>query len=213
LSGYDLTHVPGKAHYYAAEYVRGGRVFSYAHQINTALSYEPPSVVEIGAGGGMVTAALRSIGIDVIVVDVQPELNPNVLASVTSLPFAAARFDVAMCCQVLEHLPFSKFDVALRELHRVTKTALVLSLPDITSYMSASLVTRRFGLRSTAVSLPLRAPRAESLKFRAGHYWEIGCRGSLPQDVETAIVRAGWRIKRTWRVPEMTWHRFYECVA
>jgi SAM-dependent methyltransferase len=212
LSGYDLTHVPGKAHY-AAQYVRGGRVFSYAHQIDTVLSFEPTSVVEIGAGGGMVAAALRSVGIDVTIVDVQPELNPDVLASVTDLPFEARRFDVAMCCQVLEHLPFATFEVALRELHRVTKTALVLSLPDITSYVSVSIETRRFGLRSTAVSLPLRAPSAESLKFRAGHYWEIGCRGSVPQDVETGIVRAGWRIKRTWRVPEMTWHRFYECVA
>ena len=101
----DLSRVPGQEHY-TAKYVLGGRLFSYAHQMDAVLLHEPKTVLEVGPGPGMVTAALRAIGVQVTTVDIQAELKPDVVASVTDLPFEDNSFDVSMCCQVLEHLPF-----------------------------------------------------------------------------------------------------------
>ena len=45
--------VPGRAHY-SLNYIRHGRIFSFAHQIDTVISLEPRSVLEIGVGSGIV---------------------------------------------------------------------------------------------------------------------------------------------------------------
>lgn len=205
------SHIPGRQHYDTRYVVDSRRVYSYAHQIQTTLAYAPARVLEVGVGPGLVAAALRSLSVDITTVDVAFDLRPSTVGSVLQLPFREESFDVSMCCQVLEHLPFENFVPALRELRRVSGS-LVLSLPDITRNVSLRVGVRRLGLREFSITLPSRAPSAESLLGRAGHHWEIGCRGHSPANVAKAIGAAGWRVKRTWRVPELAWHRFYDCT-
>ncbi len=213
MSEYDLTHVPGKAHY-SLWYLRGGRVFSYAHQVDTVLSFEPTSVVEIGTGGGMVAAALRSTGIDITSVDVQSQLNPDVLASVTDLPFEAGTFDVALCCQVLEHLPFDQFVPALRELKRVTAKGIVLSLPDRSPHYEVRLrlpKLRRFTWAGTRHRDPGPVLKKDRWTLD-GHYWEIGYDETPLRSIEQGVRQAELVIQRTWRVPELPYHRFFRLL-
>lgn len=207
----DLSLIPGKEHY-AARYVRGGRLFSYAHQMNAVLEHEPRTVLEIGPGPGMVTAALRAIGVEVTTVDIQPELEPDVVASVTALPFEDHSFDVSMCCQVLEHLPFEQLTPAVNELTRVSSRAVLLSLPDARTCFELSgrlPRTKRFEfmLNRTRKLTPERVTRAWE---KSGHYWEIGYAEYSQRRVEAAIAKCGWRIVRSWRPAEMTYHWFAE---
>jgi len=210
MTQHDLTRVPGREHY-SSKYVGGGRIFSFAHQIHSVKSFEPRTVMEVGAGGGMVTAALRSIGFQVTTVDVQEDLRPDVLASVTELPFTDGQFDVGLCCQVLEHLPFDSFVTALTELCRVCHRGLVLSLPDVTRFVSIAWALPLFGSGRWSASLPKKTSeglRRERLET-SGHYWEIGFPGASKAEVTKRIQSAGWTINRTWRVPELCWHRFF----
>ena len=210
MSQYGLTRVPGCEHY-SLKYLLGGRIFSYAHQIHGVLAFEPKTVMEIGVGGGMVTAALRSVGIEATTVDVQPELNPDVVASVTELPFEDGSFDVALCCQVLEHLPFDQFGPALSELWRVTRVGAIISLPDVTrsGFVAAKLPKiPPFALNWTLPRLRPRELPQERLD-RDGHFWEIGFRGHPHSNIKTALLEAGWTIQSEWRVPELRWHHFY----
>jgi len=210
VSEQDLDLVPGKEHY-AAKYVRGGRLFSYAHQMNAVLEYEPRTILEIGPGPGMVTAALRAISIDVTTVDVQPELEPDVVASVTDLPFEDKAFDVSMCCQVLEHLPFDQFVPALKELGRVSRRGVVISLPDCTPHYEIKVRLPKLGVLQRHGSRR-RRPTAEYRNNRLrrdGHYWEIGFRGTELSDVIDSIYESGLSTTQSWRTPEMVWHRFF----
>jgi hypothetical protein len=43
----------------------------------------------------------------------------------------------------------------------------------------------------------------------AGHYWEIGRKGTSLRVVRHAIRQAGWRIDREWRTAENAYHRFF----
>lgn len=144
-SNHDISKIQGREHY-SLDYFRDGRVFSYAHQIDSVLSFEPKSVLEIGIGIGMVTAALRSVGIKVITLDYQEELKPDIITSVTQIPLEENSIDVSLCCQVLEHLPFDMFESAVRELARVSSKGVVLSLPDITPHYEIRLRLPKFGL-------------------------------------------------------------------
>ncbi len=202
--------VPGKSHY-EPRYVRGGRLFSYAHQTSAVLEFEPTSVLEIGPGPGMVTAALRALNIDVTTVDVQPELEPDIIASVTKLPADSNSVDVSMCCQVLEHLPLDQFVPALRELSRVSCKAVVVSLPDCSVgyriYLNLPTI-RDVEWRWSRLRRPTENDRKTKLE-RDGHYWEIGYPDVTTKFVRARFGEAGLKVERCWRVPEMPYHRFF----
>lgn len=207
----DLSVVPGRAHY-SRDYIRDGRLFSYAHQLRAVLAFEPVTVLEVGVGAGVVTAALRAMGIDVTTVDVQAELAPNVIASVTALPILDEQYDAAVCCQVLEHLPFDGFPAALQELRRITCKGLVLSLPDATPHYEVRLVLPKlpkFSWAGTRAKDPGEGWKSRKWESN-GHYWEIGYKGSDLEAVRAVIGKSGWHIAQTWRVPEMPYHRFFE---
>ena len=42
-----------------------------------------------------------------------------------------------------------------------------------------------------------------------GHYWELGMNGATSGGVVAALGRAGFEKVRTFRVPEIRWHRFF----
>ncbi|MBL7645462.1 MAG: class I SAM-dependent methyltransferase [Candidatus Hydrogenedentes bacterium] len=204
----DLRYVPGRVHY-SIDYVKGGRIFSYAHQIDSVISFEPVTVLEIGAGGGVVTSALRALGLGVTTLDVQTELRADITASVTEIPCSDKSFDVTLCSQVLEHLPFEQFAPALSELRRVSKRGLVLSLPDASRHWY--IAGRLPKLPEFKIPFQLRrwAPVPDHALEGAGHYWEIGYSEYPLTRILREIREVGWRLDSTWRVTEMSWHRFF----
>jgi len=213
VSQQDLGLVPGKEHY-AARYVRGGRLFSYAHQMHATLEHEPKTVLEVGPGPGMVTAALRAIGVAVTTVDVQPELKPDVVASVTDLPFEDDAFDVAMCCQVLEHLPFEDFPKAINELYRVSRKRLIISLPDRRPhyYLRLRLPGIRKALSLGTRQINISEAQIEQAFRSAGHYWEIGFPEYPLHRLLAHFDTLPDAVVTDWRDPDFSYHHFF-CLA
>ena len=101
----------------------------------------PASFLDAGCGEGFVAQALRDrvprvrlIGFDVnpAAVRVAAGANPGAgfaTASIFALPFADDAFDVVGCFEVLEHQAGDGPERALRELARVARRAVVLSVP------------------------------------------------------------------------------------
>ncbi len=206
----NISKIPGREHY-SHSYLYKGRVFSYAHQIDSILSFEPNLVLEVGIGNGIVSSILRTVGIEVITADRQEELKPDIIASVTKLPLQDNSVDVSLCCQVLEHLPFDQFETAIRELDRVATKGIVLSLPDITPYYEVRLRLPKFGLYQWTGTRRYRISKKERDKCwqEDGHYWAIGYIETPLNRVVRVITENGLRISRTWRVSENPYHRFF----
>lgn len=203
--------VPSRDHY-KSQYFGDTRVFSYAHQIRAVTSFQPESILEVGVGAGVVAAALRAMGYSVTTLDLQPELEPDIVGSVVSTGCKDKVFDVAICCQVLEHLPFIQFEQALYELRRITRHGLVLSLPDVTPYGFIAAKLPKLPEFKFEWSLPNLRPTvvSEEQFMRDGHYWEIG-RKDVPRSlVLESIDKVKWSIHSTWSVPEMRYHRFFK---
>lgn len=113
----------------------------------------------------------------------------DVVGSILELPFESNTFHGALCCQVLEHLPFDKFAQALRELWRVTSTFAVVSLPD---------ASRRYHVDVSVPKFHFRITRDVQWKphdhsFDGEHFWEIGKRGYLLPGI-LAHAHAGDRV-------------------
>jgi SAM-dependent methyltransferase len=125
--------------YASREYNVKERFASFWHQIDEVRELRPSTVLEVGPGGGLVTNCLRRAGIEVRTLDLDPALHADLVASVTEIPLEDASVDVALCAEVLEHLPWKELESAVRELARVSRRGAVISVPDVTPYAGIRL--------------------------------------------------------------------------
>ncbi len=195
-----------KRHYDFAAYESPERFTSYYHQLQATLRLAPGSLVEIGVGSGLFVQMARKLGIDAFGLDVDPELQPAVCGNLLQLPLQDSSVDVCAAFQILEHLPFEDFRPAVRELARVCRTGIVLSLPEFgNAAMVLSLPFVR-KLRFAGRALPLIKPLHH---FDGQHYWEINKRGYGLARVIAAIERAGLECEDTWLNSFNPYHRFF----
>ncbi len=169
-----------KEHYYKG-YDSIDRFISYFYQVDLVKSLEVNSLLEIGVGNKTVTNYLREYGYTLTTCDIDPELATDYVADVRSLPFADNCFDAVMAYEVLEHIPWEEVPAALKELHRVSKRYVLLSIP----YSCAAFeLTVYFPLIKRLLNKPfvdlifLRLPYFfREMKFDGEHYWEMGKKG------------------------------------
>lgn len=186
---------------------------SYVYQLDAVRDVGPASAVEIGIGAGAFAPMMKATypGCDVVTVDIDRFLGPQICADVECLPFSDEQFDVAFCCQVLEHLPFDGTVRALAELRRVARRRVVLSLPDVSPFFFLrARGSRRFmPLLWRGVSLPNPWQRSISFEEHGQHHWEIGRPGYSVKRVLSALRDAGFALRDHYRMTERSyWHFF-----
>jgi hypothetical protein len=189
------------------------RFASYWYQINEVAKLSPRNILEVGIENAFVSSYLKRWGVNVTTLDVHREFQPDITGSVTSLPFKTDFFDVCLCCEVLEHLPYSEFTKALQELRRVSSSYVVLSLPDTSNYIGLH-IKGLIRLPPKLLSLPqlsLRKHVFNSARARAtgGHYWEIGCTGYKLGRILCSIQSSNLGIERTYRLFDVPYHRMF----
>lgn len=197
-----------KSHYEFGKYMHKRRWASMWHQLDEVIKLNPERVLEVGPGPGLFKAAAGVMGVRVETLDLDPELEPDHVASVFDMPFADSAFDVVCAFQVLEHLPFERSQEAFQEMARVANKAVVISLPDAATRWPMSFHVPMIGAVKFSIPKPrLAAPRHE---FDGEHYWEINKAGYPLKRVTDAFLNAGpVRLARTFRVHEHAYHRFF----
>jgi SAM-dependent methyltransferase len=194
------------AQHYLGAYDHKDRWLSYFYQIDLVKRSGAQSILEVGPGNGTVSAYLARQGMQMTTVDIDPALKPDFVASVVALPFDDARFDAVMACEVLEHLPFESFTMALTELARVSKRDILISLPDIRRtalYLAAKIPCL------PGFSFRLRLMRRKEHHFDGEHYWEIGARGFNLRKVREAISAAGLECQDEFVATDAPFYHFF----
>lgn len=186
------------------------RIESVTEQLRWISRLGGGSVLEIGVGAGFLRHCLRLFPeVQHTTVDIASDLHPDYLASVTDLPFADGQFDIVLCCEVLEHLPFQEFLPSLREIRRVTRHRAIVSLPDRRRRFGLAVCPARLGWLTLELSIPRWRQARRALPFTGDHYWEIGCRGTLGRDVRRKMREAGLAIEKEYRLYHYPWHTFF----
>ena len=193
-----------KEKYDFSKYNHRSRWMSYWHQIDEVLRLKPDSVLEIGIGDKTVVNFLKSQGVNITTLDINKDLKPDVIGSVLTMPFRDSSFDVVLCAEVLEHLPFEKFEEGLKELKRVSRKNLVLSLPHFGRSLKFSFKIPLIKEKRIACRLAFPIKHV----FNGEHYWEIGKKG-YPPDKIRKIIKKYFQIKKEFIPFENQYHHFF----
>ncbi len=182
---------------------------SYYRQFDEITRLSPGSVLEVGAGLGLLAWLLNRCGVYTVTFDNDESLNPDYVGDIRHLPqyFPPSSFDVVACFEVLEHLPFYDLSICLGGINKVCRHYAVISLPNALSYLSLRLSAPKLGYRSFGCSLPL--PKRPQLYREGGHHYEIGWKGFPLQAIKTQITSSGFVIERQYRNPENPYHHFF----
>jgi ubiquinone/menaquinone biosynthesis C-methylase UbiE len=94
------------------------------------------SLVDVGCGNGMFLNYLQKIRADLelLVIDRSETALSFVntqkkVGDIISLPFEDNSFDCVTCLEVIEHLPHNIYEIALKELTRISKKYVIISVP------------------------------------------------------------------------------------
>lgn len=195
-----------KSHYKFSSYMSKNRWNSVWHQVDEVLRLHPKNVLEIGPGSGVFKLISSVFDLKVETLDLDPELAPDHVGSATELPFTDTSYDVVCGFQVLEHLPYELALQAFKEMARVSKRNVVISLPD------AKVVWRYHFQLPKIGSYELFIPRPRIRKlihmFDGEHYWEINKKGYEFERIVNDFSKYG-TLTKTYRVAEFTYHRFF----
>jgi SAM-dependent methyltransferase len=174
MNGKPMKPQVNKSHYLFARYVGFDRWASYHTQLKETLLLAPESVMEIGPGDGVYRNYLLSqTEVRYQSLDIDPELKPDIVGSVTAIPLPDNAVDYVMAFEVLEHLPFDQFSIALKEIARVARHGAIVSLPHF-----GPPVKLLFKLPFLPeISFAFKIPYLPVHHFNDQHYWELGKKG------------------------------------
>jgi predicted SAM-dependent methyltransferase len=199
-------------HYNFSKYMDKGRWNSCYHQIDEMISPGYESILEVGVGPGITSGILKRHDFVYETLDIDPDLHPDHIGSVTEMPFNDRSVDVIGCFQVLEHLPFEQFQIALNELFRVARKRVILSLPDIRPVWSIRLYVPRL-LRKRDILFPRPFFKPREHIFNGQHYWEINKKGysisHIRQIITDCAQMASFVLYKDYRVWEFDYHHFF----
>jgi hypothetical protein len=206
------ARVQTKPGHYGPQYERAARWVNYGMQIQEVMRCAPASVLEIGIGSGAVAAILRSRGVSVTSVDIDPALCPDVIGSVHELTQCVPpkSFDLVLCAEVLEHLPLGLLPVCCEQLAAAAQRHVVIGLPCVPR--------PRWGV-SVEFRIPGAGPRRVSFgisplpRWRDGHpehYWRVDSRPSTLPAV-CRVVCESMNIVRILREPTDPLHLVMSC--
>ncbi len=207
--------------HYSSKYQTAERFQLYYHLFKTIIDLNPVNALEIGIGSGVLTHLLRQNGVIVTGADFDPSLKPEIIADIRKLPFEEDVFDTVIASQVLEHIPFSDVNVALKEMCRVAKRYCIITVPfnqhNVTFYCSTK-VNKYLGFRgllnriidkygSFCVNYGI-SKSSTTFVADGEHQWEIGYR-DYPIDSVRSVILEYAEIISEFRIPLSPYHYLF----
>jgi ubiquinone/menaquinone biosynthesis C-methylase UbiE len=199
-----MQQVP-KEHYEFASYTGFDRWSAYYYQVREITSLTPASMLEIGTGDGFLKRFIEgATSISYRSLDIAADLQPDIVGSVESIPLGVGAVDVVVAFEVLEHLPFEKFETALREMRRVSSGHVLISIPHFGPKVKLSLKLPRV----KAIQFGVELPFPQKHVFKGQHHWELGKQGYSLSKVR-GILRSIFTIEKDFIPFESQYHHFF----
>ncbi|MDR0581534.1 MAG: class I SAM-dependent methyltransferase [Prevotellaceae bacterium] len=204
---YKENNVQVKAsHYDFQRYTDLPRWTSYWHQLAETLALSPKTALIIGVGDNIVGKLLAAQGIQVYTFDFDKDLHPDFEGDVAHIDVLLGdkKFDVILCCQVLEHLPYDRFEDILQQLERHAGH-IIISLPY--SAMKYKMELKLPVIKTVKLNIYIHK-FFKRHQFDGEHYWEIGTRGHTKRSVLKSM-RKFFTVEKWYVATYNSYHVFF----
>jgi len=164
------------------------------------------NILEIGIGNGFIANALRTYDINITTFDINPRLNPDYVGNILELTdiIKNKKFDLIICFEVLEHMPFENFEDALIQIKQVSSKVL-LSLPQIKRhygfYGLLKLPKKTFHLKF-GINIGFK-------KLPNEHFWELNSHNNTRREKIKDIINKYFLIKKFGKFFFNNYHNYY----
>lgn len=194
-----------KNYYDFFNYCHQDRWESYYYQLYEILKLKPKNLLEIGVGAGFLKDFIKNnTKIEYKNVDIADYLKPDIVASVENIPLPDNSFDIVCAFEVLEHLPFEKFELGLNEMRRISRNFVILSLPHFGPAIKFSFKIPFI----KEIRFAFKIPYLVTHKFNGQHYWEIGKKGYSESKIKN-ILSKYFKIKKDFIPFNNQYHHFF----
>lgn len=187
---------------------------SYWYQIREVLQTKPVKVLIVGVGNKTVSNYLKTVAENstesikkVETVDIDQNLSPDYVCNILELSknFEDNEYDTILCAEVLEHLPFEEFKSSLKELKKISRKYVILSIP----YSSKDF---RFSIElpnGKRKDITLKLVEKKEHKFDGWHHWEVGKKGYSKKKIKK-IIKNYFDIEKEFIPVENQYHLFFK---
>ena len=178
------------------------RIVHQWFQVHLLSSITAKRILEVGPYLGLVTAMLASAGYEVTTFDVTDQPPPvgargHIQGDLTALEPARIRgFDAILCCETLEHLPWSRVGGVLQALAASGSPYLVMSVPYEGAQIGWSFYANAHTVRHRLFTRWLRFLKRFRIKSHTdidAHKWEVGYKGYSIAALKEKVANSGWQ--------------------
>lgn len=197
-----------KDHYDFDKYVSLDRRDSYYYQISEVIKCKGNSVLLIWLWDGIVVDVLRHLNKQVTTFDFDKSLNPDIVGDVTKIDeIITKKYDIVVCCQVLEHIPFDMFELIIKKISNIVNERFILSLPNrnIRIKIFAPII------RHIKIRIPIfwSNQRDISKEWNGEHYREIDATNKYKLKIIKRIINKYFKIFKLYIPYNNTYHVFW----
>lgn len=194
--------------YFSDSYFGLPQLFSQSHQIAKIHAMRPKSIIEIGIGNGFTSTFLRQAGYDIVTADINPALQPDICAPLDQLPnhLDGRRFDVVVCCEVLEHMPFDQFATNV-SLLRALGDRLFMTLPNHRRYFGFGGLLRLPKMK--VLDVDANIPFGRRRRLPAEHFWEVDHSAATSLNAVMKVLDGFYGRTQTGKFSTNAYHRYF----
>ncbi len=181
------------------------RVVHQWQQVHMLKELDIEKVLEVGPYLGLVSAMMINAGYRVTTLDVAPEprvpgVTRHIQGDVRNVtPERLMGHDVIVCCETLEHIPWSQVGDVLARFSASEVPWLLISVPyegfqvSFSTYLNRYVWRKRSALKKFRFLTEFPAPAADGWE---PHKWEIGYRGFTVPRLRNLVTEAGYDVRR-----------------
>lgn len=184
--GYARERGLAKDVYFSDGYFSMPQLCTQAQQIHDIHSFGQKNILEVGLGNGFTSTFLRRAGYTVTTVDINPNLAPDVCCPMSDIPkeLTGQKFGLAVCCEVLEHMPVDELESNIKIL-RACSDQLYLTLPNYSrSFGFGGLFRLPKLARNMSLFIDISIPK----KLPTEHFWEVGSSKNTERSVVMRLL-------------------------
>lgn len=171
---------------------------AFYYQIKEIEKCNPSSLLIIGKGEGIIDDYFKNRNVSVTTYDIDKTLKPDVVGDIKNVSKMNKKYDVVVCCEVLEHLCFDDFDLCLKQIKKVAKNHVLISVPYNGIFCRIQFDFPLFHNKNYSLYIP---HKKKIMKKSGGHQWEIGYEKKTNIKSIKKIIKRNFNIVNDYRLP------------